>query len=153
MGRSYPVYTLTLGSAVPEHEWRIPGRHLTSHKPREPINPAFFTMPVDFRLKAEGWDTTVVLFNNSQSQCFRIRASHQPATVDFRSGQQDPPRCQDDPVRARRYTGAAEAVCSAPELPQSLQPEHDHQVRVAEGIGNPILSVYDMLGREVSTWW
>jgi hypothetical protein len=44
-------------------------------------NPVLFTMPIDIKLKAGAWDTTVVLFNNSQSQLFHVYASHQPDTV------------------------------------------------------------------------
>ena len=48
-------------------------------------NPTFFTMPIDYKLKATGWDTTVVVFNNLQQQTFNYTVSHQPASVLFDS--------------------------------------------------------------------
>ncbi len=45
-------------------------------------NPAFFTMPVDFKLMASGWDTTVTLMNNAASQVLIISGlSRQPTAV------------------------------------------------------------------------
>jgi aminopeptidase N len=44
-------------------------------------NPAFFTMPVDFRISAAGWDTIVTFFNDSLTQRFAVRVSTKPATV------------------------------------------------------------------------
>jgi hypothetical protein len=44
-------------------------------------NPAFFTMPIDFKLSSSGWDTTVVLFNTSNDQAFSFTVSHLPTSV------------------------------------------------------------------------
>jgi aminopeptidase N len=44
-------------------------------------NPAFFTMPIDFKISASGWDTTVVLLNNQVSQTFIVNVSHRPLSV------------------------------------------------------------------------
>lgn len=44
-------------------------------------NPAFFTMPVDFQLRAGAWDTTVTFFNNAQSQVFVLHVPFSPSTV------------------------------------------------------------------------
>jgi aminopeptidase N len=43
--------------------------------------PAFFTMPVDFRLSASGWDTTFVLLNTHNHQVFTVTVSHQPTSA------------------------------------------------------------------------
>ena len=45
------------------------------------VNPSFFTMPIDFKIKAAGWDTTYVAFNNQASQTFTVNVSHQAASV------------------------------------------------------------------------
>ncbi len=44
-------------------------------------NPTFFTMPIDFKIFASGWDTTVVLFNDQLTQTFSFDVSHQPTSV------------------------------------------------------------------------
>jgi aminopeptidase N len=44
-------------------------------------NPAFFTMPIDFKVSTSGWDTTVVLFNSSNDQTFSFTVPHEPTSV------------------------------------------------------------------------
>jgi len=44
-------------------------------------NPAFFTMPIDFKFIAVGWDTTITLVNNQQSQAFTVLLTHNPTTL------------------------------------------------------------------------
>jgi len=46
-------------------------------------NPAFFTMPIDFKASTSGWDTTVVLFNTSNDQVFSFIVSHLPTSVEL----------------------------------------------------------------------
>jgi hypothetical protein len=46
-------------------------------------NPVFFTMPIDFKVSASGWDTTVVLFNTSNDQAFSFNVSHLPTSVEL----------------------------------------------------------------------
>lgn len=48
-------------------------------------NPVFYTMPIDYKLKATGWDTTITVFNDQQTQTFTYNVSHQPTTVLFDS--------------------------------------------------------------------
>jgi aminopeptidase N len=82
-GEKYPQYT---------HHWSVePDEggfliNLSVSQSTGTSNPAFFTMPLDVRLAAPGWDTTVVLFNNAQSQTFSFGVSHLPATVELDPG-------------------------------------------------------------------
>jgi aminopeptidase N len=46
-------------------------------------NPVYFTMPIDIKVYAAGWDTTVVIFNNIQTQTFEFDISHQPTSLQF----------------------------------------------------------------------
>lgn len=48
-------------------------------------NPVYFAMPIDFKIKAAGWDTTFIAFNNQPSQTFTVRVSRQPTSVLFDS--------------------------------------------------------------------
>jgi aminopeptidase N len=41
----------------------------------------FFTMPVDFRLNAGDWDTTIVVWNDNNNQVFTLSASRRPESV------------------------------------------------------------------------
>ena len=70
------------------------------------LNPPFFTMPVDFKMIAPGWDTTVTLMNNAQEQSFAVMSSHRPVSVVL-----DPGRwilCDKDTLRA--YAAAPAAI-------------------------------------------
>ncbi|MBA4313104.1 MAG: hypothetical protein C0417_10800 [Chlorobiaceae bacterium] len=49
-------------------------------------NPVYFTMPIDIKVYATGWDTTVVIFNNLQAQTFELDVSHQPISIQFDPG-------------------------------------------------------------------
>lgn len=44
-------------------------------------NPSYFTMPIDFDFSASGWDTTITLFNNAQTQLFTVIVPHKPTSV------------------------------------------------------------------------
>jgi aminopeptidase N len=44
-------------------------------------NPTFFTMPIDLKVVGSGWDTTVTIFNNLQTQNFTFDVSHNPTSV------------------------------------------------------------------------
>ncbi len=44
-------------------------------------NPTFFTMPVDIKFSASGWDTTITVFNNQQIQSFTVTLSHEPTSA------------------------------------------------------------------------
>lgn len=74
-------------------------------------NPVFYTMPIDYKLKATGWDTTITVFNDQQTQTFTYNVSHQPTTVlsdssswILRTAQQiAPPVGIEDGVRAGRF--------------------------------------------------
>ena len=44
-------------------------------------NPTFFTMPVDFKIVASGWDTTVVFFNDARTQTFSLTIPYKPLSI------------------------------------------------------------------------
>jgi hypothetical protein len=80
-GEKFPTYSYSWSAAHDTNGGNVVDIHLTQSTGT--TNPLFFTMPIDFRLKAGAWDTTVVLFNSSQSQLYRLHASHQPDTVEL----------------------------------------------------------------------
>ncbi len=77
-GEQYPHYSYGW-TAVPD------GGHydltLGVNQSTGTTNPPFFTMPVDVKIIGSGWDTTVTVWNNMQSQSFAIQTSHQPLSV------------------------------------------------------------------------
>jgi aminopeptidase N len=80
-GERYPVYTYSW-STTPDTN----GGYLVKISLGQTVNgtkPPLFAMPIDFRLKAGAWDTTVVVFNSLETQLYRIHASHQPDTVEL----------------------------------------------------------------------
>lgn len=81
-GEGYPRYMLS-SSSVPSSG----GYTVTIGIAQKPgSNPSFFTMPIDIRLSASGWDTTVTVFNDSLMQSFPIEVSHDPTSVQLDPG-------------------------------------------------------------------
>jgi len=79
-GSGYPHYT---------HHWNAsagPDGYLVDlyvSQETGTANPAYFTMPLDVRLSAPGWDTTVVVFNDSAWQHKKLQVSHLPTTIEL----------------------------------------------------------------------
>lgn len=75
-GEKYPKYDL---------QWHLDsaGHSVTVTIDQETgtTNPSFFTMPIDIRLTAATWDTTVVVFHLFSGQEFTIETSHAPTQV------------------------------------------------------------------------
>ena len=77
-GQGYPNYLAlwSVEKAVPGYS--VPLRIIQQQRS---LPPSFFTMPIDVRLFAAGWDTTVTIMNNAPDQRFTIHASHWPDSV------------------------------------------------------------------------
>jgi aminopeptidase N len=80
-GEKYPRYSYGW-QAVPDTDGGYLA-NITLQQTTGTNNPSFFTMPIDFKLSAAGWDTTVVLLNNVNLQQFRFWVSHQPTTIEL----------------------------------------------------------------------
>jgi aminopeptidase N len=78
-GENYPRYSYSW-SAIPDTDG---GYFLNVRVNQTPgtTNPSFFTMPIDFKVSSASWDTTLVLFNTSNNQLFRVWVSRQPTSV------------------------------------------------------------------------
>lgn len=68
-GEKYPRYTYSWRNidSAGLHRMRVQIAQTTGT-----TNPAYFTMPVDIRFYAPGWDTTVTVLNNEKDQAFEI---------------------------------------------------------------------------------
>jgi hypothetical protein len=101
-------------------------------------------MPIDFKLTAPGWDTTVVLFNEMRDQQFTIRLGREPVSVTL-----DP-----ESWILRDVTAESDLLPTAFALEQNYPNPFNpttvirYQLPVASKVR---LVVYDLLGREVTT--
>ncbi len=75
-GEKFPIYDLEWHADSAAHRVVVQINQET-----HTANPSFFTMPVDVRLSASNWDTTVVLFHSYSGQEFTIETSHVPFSV------------------------------------------------------------------------
>lgn len=114
-------------------------------------NPLLFTMPIDLKLKAAGWDTTYIAFNNQQSQTFAVRVSHQPTSVLFDSAGWI--------LKTAIQISAPPDTSSNPDLfsfalkqnsPNPFNPSTRIDYEIGE-TGAVVLKVYNIVGQEVRT--
>lgn len=105
-------------------------------------NPPFFTMPIDFKLTAPGWDTTVVLFNDANPQQFIVSCSHQPTDITL-----------DPDEWILRYVDDEELPTSY-RLHQNYPNPFNAGTTITVSLPNAkhaTLKIFDLLGREVAT--
>jgi aminopeptidase N len=81
-GEKYPRYTYSWSARPGTSGYEMT---VLIHQTTGTSNPAFFTMPVDFRVAGSGWDTTLVLFNSVDAQQFTFSVPSSPT-----SGSLDP---------------------------------------------------------------
>lgn len=79
-GERYPKYSYSYFIAPEAGEFRSTVR---IQQTTGTANPVFFTMPVDLKFHATGWDSTVTVLNNAADQTFQIHLSRKPDTVQF----------------------------------------------------------------------
>lgn len=144
-GEKYPAYTYSWNS-VPDTN----GGYLASislSQTTGTTNPAFFVMPIDFKISNLGWDTTVVLLGNAPSQSFRVHTSHQPSMVEL------------DPENWILRTAILTDVASHQSFPEELKLEQNYpnpfnpSTTIKFELPRSLqvnLTVFDILGREVA---
>jgi aminopeptidase N len=154
-GTGYPQYTYSW-KAVPDTDggYIIPIRIIQSSR----TNPSFFSMPLDFKIQGQGWDTTVVLFNNLQDQYFAVHTARSPSIVSL-----DP----DDwvlkssalaDVTDKFAVGGPDGYALEQNYPNPFNPTTKIGFSLPAGQAGVLalgsrevrLGVYDMLGREVA---
>jgi aminopeptidase N len=113
-------------------------------QPADRMNPVYFTMPLDFRIRTTELDTTVTVFNNALEQTFTINFHTKPVSVML-----DPEGwilkkvifgsdvLPSDYVLEQNYPNPFNSATKI----QYLLPKREHVT----------LKIYDILGREIST--
>ncbi|MEW5799808.1 MAG: M1 family aminopeptidase [Bacteroidota bacterium] len=159
-GEKYPKYTYTHSSAATDSGFFSTVRITQT---TGTTNPKYFTMPIDLKFSATGWDTTVTVFNDTLDQTFVIPLSHRSTSV-----QLDPEQwiLRD---AAFNPNGIVQHTVQMPEdfllmqnYPNPFNPAttirftipfvgtHEN-ASIAGTSFQTFLRVYDLLGREVAT--
>ncbi len=79
-GEKYPQYTYSWSAEAGTNGFDV---SVTINQTTGTSNPSFFTMPIDLKVSAPGWDTTVVLFHTFSGQKFTFNVSHLPVSADL----------------------------------------------------------------------
>jgi aminopeptidase N len=77
-GEGFPEYAYAWTSSSSGNDYLLT---INIEQIFEKGNPPFFTMPIDFRITAAGWDTTVTVLNDSIIQGFVFRIPKRPSNV------------------------------------------------------------------------
>jgi len=144
-GEKYPQYT---------YSWQttpVGGGTQTNVRIRQTTgttNPSYFLMPIDLRLTAPGFDTVVVVTNNSADQTFQIFTEFQPTSVQFDPGNWI--------LKTAQFVTSAEMDGLLPDrfslnqnYPNPFNPATVISYQVSE-TSEVQLQVYDQLGRRVA---
>ena len=146
-GESYPVYTYSWKASPDAGGGCIV--QIRIQQSTRTTNPAFFVMPVEFRLSGAGLDTTFVLFNNLADQTFSVHVPGLPT-----AGQLDP-----DNWLLNSSTLASVKDDALAQIPREFRLEQNfpnpfnpttvvsYQLPVVSEVK---LVIYDVLGREVA---
>lgn len=145
-GENFPRYTYSW-QAIPDTggSYIVPIR---IQQTTGTTNPAFFAMPIDFRLAGTGLDTTVVLLDTLADQTFNVRVPRLPTT-----GQLDPNNwilktATLGPVGVSDLAQAALSFKLENNYPNPFNPVTSIKYRL-QNTGSVRLIIYDVLGRQV----
>ena len=152
-GENYPEYTVNWGTTlVDDNTYKI-DMNITQEMNSDP---QFFTMPVQIKVYTNSGDTTITVFNNSQSQDFQFEVTGKPDSIVFDPGNWILKKVEDiindvnDPSVTDRFS-------LSQNYPNPFNPITNIGFRIANlpdskaGFGFVSLKVYDVLGREVAT--
>ncbi len=148
-GENYPTYDVNWGY----NNLGMTGNEYNVHvkvTQRNNTTPAFFTMPIQFKFHTEVGDTLVTVFNDQKSQEFDFVLNGKPSTFTF-----DPTvwilrtigtvttNVESEPINLLNYN-----------LEQNYPNPFNPETKISYQIGSSEqvkLTVYDVLGREITT--
>ena len=82
-GENYPKYTVNWGTTVVDDNTYQIDMNISQEMNSDP---QFFTMPVQIKVFTDSGDTTITVFNNSQSQDFQFEVTGKPDSIQFDPG-------------------------------------------------------------------
>jgi aminopeptidase N len=140
------------GENIPNYEyswdWKSSGDSailtINIDQPIGRINPTYFTMPIDVRIRTAGRDTMVTIFNNAQAQTFKIRFPTQPASVLL-----DPEGWILKTVFSKSDYPPSDYLLKQ-NYPNPFNATTKIKYMIPKSV-NVTLKIYDVLGREVTT--
>lgn len=143
-GEGFPDYRYAWTWNVPDGSSAV---ILTIDQSAVRSNPAFFTMPIDIRITANGRDTTLIVWNDSLHESYTIKYPIQPSAVTL-----DP-----DEWILKTALSVAELPPSNYHLEQNFPNPFNSTTTMTTifyelpRLGEVTLKIYDVLGREIVT--
>jgi aminopeptidase N len=113
-------------------------------------NPSFFAMPVDIRITAGGWDTTIVVMHTFSGQQFTFNVPYNPTTVALDPDNwilRDATLVPVDVAGSDPIPGEYALLQNYPN-PFNPTTRITYQLPVAS---NVVIGLYDLLGRQIGT--
>ncbi len=146
-GEKYPDYSFTWNAAPDTAGGYF--LSITVTQTTGTTNPPFFIMPIDFKVSSAAWDTTVVLFNTTNPQQFRVRIFRQPTSVEL-----DPGNWILKDVTQLSSADFSMIVPAKYSLEQNFPNPFNPSTKIRFSIPSQqlvSLRVFDLLGKEVRT--
>jgi hypothetical protein len=146
-GEKYPRYTYSWQSIDSAGLYRV---RVQLAQTTGTTNPSYFTMPVDIRFYAPGWDTTISVFNNQKEQTFDIELDRHADSVMI-----DPDRwILRDVSRSTLIVGRQDRIPDGLTLEQNYPNPFNGSTDIRFSVphaGDIEVKMYNMLGEEVAT--
>ncbi len=145
-GENYPVYSYDWGySPIGSGNYNV----WVTISQSQNTTPAYFTMPIQLKIRAGGADTTVTAFNNKMSQTFNFTVSGQPINITL-----DPDNWILKDISSITNVSGDDVSPIEFNLFQNYPNPFNPSTRIKFQIPKSAktnLSVYDMLGNKVAT--
>lgn len=141
-GENYPHYSYTWTTSDSAGSTRL---NITLTQTTGTLNPAFFTMPVDFRASGLSWDSTFTVLNNAPNQNYSVILPHHITSL-----QLDP----DEWILKDASGGPAENLPSGFELFQNFPNPFNTSTRIRYSVQHHMhvrIDILNVLGIKIST--
>lgn len=146
-GERYPTYRYEWGTSKNEVGYTT---RVSLFQTTGTSTPQFFQMPIDFRFRGTGLDTTIVVSNTSVNQDFVFTFAQNPDTFQLDPGNWIVKAVSGSTVDVSKSTGTPATFALLQNFPNPFNPSTAISFQLS-AISFVTLSVVDVLGREVAT--